>query len=74
MMARIWHSVQIEPDCKDQSGLPALSRALSDEIEAWIIEHVVTDEGYNGFWANPSFLLYKFTSVEVAMAFKLRWL
>ena len=73
MMAKIWHSVLIEPDSKDLSGLSALSRTLEAEIEAWIVEHVVTKDGYNGFWATPSFLVYKFTSVEIAMAFKLRW-
>lgn len=72
-MDRIWHGVTIKSDCKDRSGLPALSRELSEEIEAWIIEHVVTESECHGIWKNMTFLVYHFTSEEMAMAFKLRW-
>ena len=71
---KIWHKVKIEPDCKGRHGEPALSCELSAELESWIVDHIFMDEGRYGFWANPSFLVYTFTSVEIAMAFKLRWL
>jgi len=77
IMDRIWHGVIIEPDGKGRRGgqlgfgEPALSRELSEEIEDWIIEHV--ENGGHGIWKNTTFLVYHFTSEEIAMAFKLRW-